>query len=151
MTRWCSIRKESVPKIILSNTINLFFLNCNQHFANSNHNSFRVLFNKIASLYFIWKIYLYFSIGNVQQGEAALFQLYRYTFDSFPIETTEWIKLVCAEALYRHVFLVSPKIRVLPPVTLSQTRNQADIPASLWHRATSTVASVVNLCLVHST
>jgi len=32
----------------------------------SNHNSFRVLFHKIAYVYFIRKIYLYFSIGNGQ-------------------------------------------------------------------------------------
>ena len=32
----------------------------------SNRNSFRVLFDKIAFVYFIWKIYLYFSIGNGQ-------------------------------------------------------------------------------------
>ena len=32
----------------------------------SNHNSFRVVFDKIASAYFIWKMHLYFSIGNGQ-------------------------------------------------------------------------------------
>ena len=41
-----------------------------------NHNSFRVLFDKIASAYFIWKMYLYFSIGNGQVREPALCQLY---------------------------------------------------------------------------
>jgi len=46
----------------------------------SNDNSFRVLFDKIASVYFIWKIYLYFSIGNGQPREPALCQLYRHTF-----------------------------------------------------------------------
>jgi len=30
----------------------------------SNHSSFRVLFDKIVSVYFVWRIYLYFSIGN---------------------------------------------------------------------------------------
>jgi len=49
---------ESVPKIIINNTIKLFFLNYNRH------NSFRVLFDKIASVHFIGEIYLYFSIGN---------------------------------------------------------------------------------------
>jgi len=41
----------------------------------SNRNSFRVLFDKIAFVYFIWKIYLYFSIGNGQfslKGPALL-------------------------------------------------------------------------------
>ena len=48
----------------------------------SDHNSLRVLFDKIASVYFIWKIYLslYFSIGNGQPREPALCQLYRHTF-----------------------------------------------------------------------
>jgi len=46
----------------------------------SNHNSFRVLFDKIASVYFISKIYLYFSTGNGQPMEPALCQLNRHTF-----------------------------------------------------------------------
>ena len=46
----------------------------------SNHNSFRVLFDKIASVYFLWKIHLYFSVGNGQPREPALRQLYRRTF-----------------------------------------------------------------------
>ena len=53
----------------------------------SNHNSFRVLFDKIVSVYFIWKIYLYFNIENGQPRKPALCQLYRHTFvpywDSF--------------------------------------------------------------------
>ena len=47
----------------------------------SNHNSFPVLFEKKnASAYFIWKIYLYFSIGNGRPREPALCQFYRHTF-----------------------------------------------------------------------
>jgi len=38
-----------------------------------------VLFDKIASVYFIRKIYFYFSIGNGQPREPALRQLYRHT------------------------------------------------------------------------
>ena len=38
------------------------------------------LFDKIASVYFIGKIYLYFSIGNGKPREPALCQLYRHTF-----------------------------------------------------------------------
>ena len=34
----------------------------------SNYNTFRVLFNETASIYFIWKIYVYFSIENASQG-----------------------------------------------------------------------------------
>jgi len=32
------------------------------------------------SVYFIWKIYLYFSLGNGQPRKLALCQLYRHTF-----------------------------------------------------------------------
>jgi len=46
----------------------------------SQHNSLRVLFDKIASAYFVWKIYQYFSIGNGQPREPALCHLYRHTF-----------------------------------------------------------------------
>jgi len=48
-----------------------FFLKLQSAFlVISNHNSFRVLFGKIASVYFIWKIYvgLYFSIGMAGPG-----------------------------------------------------------------------------------
>jgi len=39
-----------------------------------------VLFDKIASVYFTGKIYLYFSTGNGQPRKPALCQLYRHTF-----------------------------------------------------------------------
>jgi len=69
---------ESVPKIIINDTISLFFRPA--ILVISNHNIFRVLFDKIATVYLIWKIYLYFSIGNDQPREPALCQLYRHTF-----------------------------------------------------------------------
>jgi len=47
-------------------TVNLFLWNCHHHFGSSNRNNFRVLFDEIASIYFIWKIYLYFSIESVK-------------------------------------------------------------------------------------
>jgi len=47
---------------------------------NSNRNSFRVMFDRIASVYFIREIYFYCSIGNRQAREPALCQLYRHTF-----------------------------------------------------------------------
>ena len=47
------IGNESVPKIIINNAINLFFFKLQSAFLQSNHNSFRVLFDKIASVYFI--------------------------------------------------------------------------------------------------
>jgi len=43
---------ESVPKIILNSTINLLFKTAISILAISNRNSFRVLFDKIASVYF---------------------------------------------------------------------------------------------------
>ena len=39
-----------------------------------------LLFDKVASVYFIWRIYLYFIIGNGQPREPALCQLHRHTF-----------------------------------------------------------------------
>ena len=73
---------EIVPKITINNTINylLLFKTAISISAISSRNSFRVLFDKIASAYFIWKIHLYFSIGNGQRTEPALCQLYRRTF-----------------------------------------------------------------------
>ena len=52
---------------------------CDWSVAISKHNSFRVLFdrNRIAAVYFIWNIYLYFSIANGQPRQPALCQLYR--------------------------------------------------------------------------
>ena len=38
-----------------------------------------MLFDKIASVYFIRKVYSYFSTGNGQPREPALCQLYRHT------------------------------------------------------------------------
>ena len=67
-----------VPKIIINDTIKLFF-NCNQHFVNFKPVS-ECCVKKIASVYFVRKIYLYFSIGNGQPRETALCQLYRHTF-----------------------------------------------------------------------
>jgi len=50
-----------VPKITISNTIglNLFFKTAISILLISNHNSFRVLFDKIPSVYFIGKIYIF--------------------------------------------------------------------------------------------
>jgi len=44
-----SIGNESVPKIIINDTINLFIFKSNQRFGISNHNSFRVLFDTRSS------------------------------------------------------------------------------------------------------
>ena len=47
------IGNESVGNIIINDTINLIFKTAIGIFLISNHNSFRVLFDKIASVYFI--------------------------------------------------------------------------------------------------
>jgi len=56
------------------------FLTAVSVLAISGHNRFRVLFDKIASVYFVEKMYLYFSIGNDQPREPGLCQLYRHTY-----------------------------------------------------------------------
>jgi len=53
----------------------------------SNHNSVRVLFDKIVSVYFVWKKYLYYSIGCGQPREPGPCQLYRRT--SVPYNRTD--------------------------------------------------------------
>jgi len=75
-----AVGNESVPKIIINNTINLFSETAISILVISNHNCFRVLFGKIASAYCIWELYLHFSIGNGPPVEPALCQLYRHTF-----------------------------------------------------------------------
>jgi len=49
-----------------------------------------VPFDKIASVYFIWKIYrpIYFSVGNGQPRQPALCQLYRHTFVPYQLQYT---------------------------------------------------------------
>jgi len=91
-----STENESVPKIIINNTLNLFF---KLQSAFLNHNSFRVPFYKSASVYFIWEIYLYFSIGNGQSREPALCQLYRHTFVSYN-HISKLHQIFCAVILY---------------------------------------------------
>jgi len=69
------IENESVP---INDTIYLFFKTAIIILVISSHDSFRVLFDKIASAYFICKVYLYFSIGKAnhlgQPREPALCQ-----------------------------------------------------------------------------
>jgi len=48
-----------VPKILISNTTIVFFLTAVIILVISNHNSFQVLFDEIAYVYFTWKIYIY--------------------------------------------------------------------------------------------
>ena len=60
----------------------------------SNHNSFRVVFDKNASVYFIWRTYLNFSIGNVQPREPAQCQLYRHTIVLCRIKVLQFSGLI---------------------------------------------------------
>ena len=53
-----SIGNESVPKTIINDTRNLFYKTAVSILVISNNNTFRVLFDKIASAYFIGK-YIY--------------------------------------------------------------------------------------------
>jgi len=61
-TRWHAIEIKSVSTITINNTTNLFLT----AISISKRNSFRLLFDKIVSVYFSGQIYLYFSIGNGQ-------------------------------------------------------------------------------------
>jgi len=54
-----SAGNESVPKIIQNNTIRQFFKTAITILLIFNHNSFRVLVDKIASVYFSWKKNIY--------------------------------------------------------------------------------------------
>jgi len=80
-----------VPEIIRNNTINLLIkiswkqpkssLLFKSAVSSLEPNGFRVLFEKkTASVYFVSKMCLYFSIGNGQPREPALCQLYRHSF-----------------------------------------------------------------------
>jgi len=48
-----TIGNKSVPKVIINDTINLFFKTAVSILLISHHNSFRVLFDKIAYVYYI--------------------------------------------------------------------------------------------------
>jgi len=60
-----------VQKIIVNDTIHFLFKTASSISVISNHNGFRVLFVKIASVYFISKIYLYFSVGMARPANCA--------------------------------------------------------------------------------
>jgi len=51
------IRNETLPKIIINNTVH--FYAAISILLTSNHNSFPVLFDKIASVYFIKNIFIF--------------------------------------------------------------------------------------------
>jgi len=70
---------ESVPKIVINRHL-FFYSTAINIFVLSNHDSFRVLSDKLLTYILSEKICLYFSIGNGQPREPALCQLYRRTF-----------------------------------------------------------------------
>jgi len=65
------IENESVPKIIINDT-NLYFKTAISMLVISNHNSFRVLFDKIAFVHFVWKIYLHLAFEMASQGTSTV-------------------------------------------------------------------------------
>jgi len=79
---------ESVLKILIDNTIRLFLKTKISILLISEHNGFRVLFDKIVSVYFIRKIYLYFSTGNGQLREPALIGILSLPISSPALRST---------------------------------------------------------------
>ena len=69
----------------------------------SSHNSFRVLSDKVASVYLIWKMYLYFSSKNGQPREPARCQLYRRAENFYFLVLLEYTaqQRLCDYALYK--------------------------------------------------
>ena len=85
------IGNESVPKIIINDTIKFLSETATSILVISNYNIFLVLFDKIASVYF-FKIY--FSIENGQPSEPALCQLYRRTFVPYMSAVTAYVAIL---------------------------------------------------------
>jgi len=73
---------ESVPKIMINDTIYIFFLNCNQTITVS---EYRLI--KLLPFILFEKIYQYFSNGNGQPRQPALCQLYRHAFVPYGLTT----------------------------------------------------------------
>jgi len=82
-TTW--IGNKSVPDIIINRHNKFIFKTAISILVISNQNSFRVLFDKIASAYFTRKLCLCFSTGNGQPREPALCQFCIGTL-SFPVD-----------------------------------------------------------------
>jgi len=95
----------------------------------SNHNSFRLPFDKISAIYFILKIYLYFITGNGQPMEPALYQLYWHTFIPYRADMSgEGVWFYC---YLGEVWLVESEVDVWM---------LNDIQSTTWHRQHSTAA-----------
>ena len=110
-SKW-RIGNESVPKIIINDTINLILKTAISISVISAHNSFRVLFDKISSVYFILEIglYLYFSIKM-----ASLRNRHRFIgIPSFPAASRKLsftTFLTICFSFFRNSFTVSGTFR----------------------------------------
>jgi len=102
-----AMRKESVPKITINNTINLFYWTAISILVISNHSSLRVLFDRFASVYFIWKIYLYFlALEIAGRGNPSTVPVVsaHYTFVPYIVIATS---LCCVRAAIRRQTAIS--------------------------------------------
>ena len=75
-----AIGNESVPKIIMNNTINLFIKITVTILVTQTITVSECCVIKLLTCVLFEKIYLYFCIGNGHPKEPALCQLYRHTF-----------------------------------------------------------------------
>jgi len=74
------IRNESVPKIIISDTINFFLKMQSAFWQFQTITVSECCLIKLLMYISFWKMYWYFSVENRQPREPALCQLYRHTF-----------------------------------------------------------------------
>ena len=74
-----------------------------------NDNSFQVPFDIIASGYFTWKIYVYFSVGNGHLRVPALCQLYRHTFVPYTSTKCSMVRPIIGICLWPHIHSASWK------------------------------------------
>jgi len=77
---FCHLRRQHGVERKRAENCNIFYSTAINIFVLSNHDSFRVLSDKLLPYILSEKICLYFSIGNGQPREPALCQLYRRTF-----------------------------------------------------------------------
>ena len=112
----------------------------------SNHSSFRVLLDKIASVYFSSKMYLYFSNGTGQPREPAVCQLYRH----FP-SLSSMSSLVSSRDIGKSL---SQKKKVSTPSLILSTRRSSGytmpvyVLSKLIHIATPDKKKMSSLCRV---
>ena len=90
-------------KITINDTIKLFSRTATGILVISNQNSLRVLFDKIASVYFIWKyIYHYFSNGNGQHRDRHCANCIGTLSSPVVCGTKRVIRYVTSSIAYKH-------------------------------------------------